>query len=466
MIITSIILRFVPLTPSLQNYYSNADSFLAMQSLLCLANFRNPQTTKKMRQNFTFNSAIFGLALFCTSTVANAQSSFQYNFNAAPTLMSGQANQVNAKYRFANVSTGVDAIVTVVSATNGASIDILDDNNITKPEGFSPKIKVPANKTGVVEFDISFVQAGTTTSMIQDSLYATAIDIDGNNSLKEIDVIDLGGGFSTYEFGTPEITVTQTGTAYTGKNVTGNEYDGIDSAARKVMFTVKNSNISRFTYKCGAENNGSVASRQKSIYFKNFTYPVTGPLAVKYQSFDAVKTEKGVNLNWITTTEVNHSHFEVERSFDMNNYKTIGVVLDGFEGDNGSRSSMFKDLAASLKGQSVVYYRLKQFDLDGKSSYSKVLAVRLEEKNEIVMQVTPNPFAETLVVRFNSIENGLAQIRIINVTGKTMLSKQTVISKGSNSIMVDGLKGLSTGMYVAQMIMNGNVIDNQKVVKN
>jgi len=189
-------------------------------------------------------------------------------------------------------------------------------------------------------------------------------------------------------------------------------------------------------------------------------------LAVKYQSFDAVKTEKGVNLNWITTTEVNHSHFEVERSFDMNNFKTIGVVLDGFEGDNGSRSYMFKDMAASLKGQSVVYYRLKQFDLDGKSTYSKVLVVRLEEKNEITMQVTPNPFAENLVVRFNSTENGLAQIKIISVTGKTMLSKQSVISKGSNSILVDGLGGLSTGMYVAQMIMNGNVIDNQKVVKN
>ncbi len=418
-----------------------------------------------MKKNFTLLMAVACLVLILTSNQAISQTTSQYSFNAIPTLVSGTANQLNAKYRFSGVSTGVDAIVTIVSATNGATVEIFDDNNITKPEGFSPKIRVPANRTGLVEFQVCFVAAGTMTNVIQDSLYATAIDIDGNAQVKEIDVIDMGGGISAYQVGTPEILVTQSGTAYTGKNVAGNEYDGIDTSAKKVMFTVKNSNVACFTYKCGASNTGGVTSRQKSIYFKNFTYPAAAPLPVKYTSFDAAVINKTVSLKWVTEVEINHSHFEVQRSFDNNSFKTIAVVLDGFELAGTTKSYQYPDKSDELKGKEIVYYRLKQIDLDGKANYSIVLAVRLENKTTVSMQVSPNPFAENLVVRFNSTQNAIAEIRIISMTGQTMLSKHSSVTKGYNNIQVQGLGKLNPGMYMAQMIIDGMVIENQKVIK-
>ena len=82
------------------------------------------------------------------------------------------------------------------------------------------------------------------------------------------------------------------------------------------------------------------------------------------------------------------------------------------------------------------------------------------------MQVSPNPFIENLNIRFTSAETGVAQIRITNIAGQTMLSKQSTISKGYNNIQLDGLSSLASGMYVAQLIMNGTVIDNQRVIKN
>jgi hypothetical protein len=191
-----------------------------------------------------------------------------------------------------------------------------------------------------------------------------------------------------------------------------------------------------------------------------------GPLPVQYLSFDAVVNDKSILLKWLTTQEVNNSHFEVERSFDMNNYSNIGLVLDGFLVNGTNKSYQFKDNSAELQGRSMVYYRLKQFDIDGKFTYSKVLPVRLQAKANTLMQVSPNPFIENLNVRFSSTENGVAQIRIINATGQTLLSKQSTISKGYNNIQIDGLSGLATGMYVAQLIMNGTVIDNQRVIKN
>lgn len=418
-----------------------------------------------MKLNFTTFTALSLLLSFTTVSV-KSQSTSQYNFNQTPVLLSGTAKQVNAVYRFPSVSAGVDAIVTIVSATNGATVDIFDDNSITKPEGFSPKIAVPRNKTGLVEFQVCFVSAGTMTNNIQDSLYATAIDIDGNATVKEIDVIDLGGGYSSYQVGTPEITVTQNGTAFTGKNVAGNEYDGIDTSAKKVMFTVKNNNVGCFTYKCGAANTGnSAVSRQKSIYFKNFTYPPAAPLPVKYLSFDAALANKGINLKWVTSQEINHDHFEIERSFNRNDFKAIAIVLDGMTDGNNNKTYQYKDNAKELEGKQVVYYRLKQIDIDGKFTYSTVVAVRLANEVGVTMSVSPNPFTKEVKVNFETSENAVSEIRIINMFGQVILSYKSAVSKGYNSIQVGGLDKLVPGIYVAQMLVDGKIIEAQKLIK-
>ncbi len=188
-------------------------------------------------------------------------------------------------------------------------------------------------------------------------------------------------------------------------------------------------------------------------------------LPLKYLSFDGVVSDNKVTLSWLTTQEVNTSHFEVERSFDMNHFSTIGLVLDGFASGN-NKSYKYKDNSAELAGKSIAYYRLKQFDKDGKYTYSKVLAMRLQVKADAIMQVSPNPFVDVVTARFNSSENGIAIIRIINTSGQTILSNQTTISIGYNNLQIDNLSKLSTGVYIAQLLMNGVVIDNQKIIKN
>ncbi len=413
-----------------------------------------------------FTHYTIALLVLSFTALQGTSQAFQYNFNATPTLISGNAKQVNAKYRFSNVSNNVDAIVTIVSASNGASVDIFDDNSISKPEGFSPKIIVPANKTGLVEFQICFVISGTNISKIQDSLFATAIDIDGNASLKEIDVIDLGGGVSSYQVGAPEINVTQSGSVFTGKNLAGNEYDGIDTSARKVMFTVINAGVGCFIYKCGATNSSnSTVSRQKSIYFKNFTYPPAAPLPVKYLSFNAVASDKAINLKWVTVSEINNSHFEVERSFTNADFTTIAIVLDGFTNADNNKSYQVKDNAEAIQNKSVVYYRLKQVDLDGKVNYSNVIAVRMESKTGVVMQVSPNPFTKDLVIRFNSSVAGVADMRLMNVSGQPMIIKKATVGKGVNNIMVEGLDRLVSGIYIVQLYVDGVMIETQKLIK-
>ncbi len=409
------------------------------------------------------------VVLLCTlfSLASFSQASFNFNFSNTPILMSGTALQVNAKYRFPTVTAGTDAIVTIMSATGGATLIKLDDNAITKPEAFSPNVNVLANSTGLIEFNIKFVIAGTEILKVQDSLFATAIDIDGTSTIKEWDVLDLGGGTVSYQSTSLEIAVTQSGTAFTGKNLAGVDYPSIDTSAKQVMFTVRKNAVSSFTYKCGAQKIGSPSStRQKSIYFKNFIYPAGAPLPVKYASFDATVVDKAVMLKWVTEQEINNNYFEVERSFDASTFKTIGLVL-GAESSAGSmKTYRFKDNSIELQGKSVVYYRLKQIDKNGTFTYSTVLAVKLQAKAGVSLQISPNPFVENLLVRFTSSENGSAQVRILNVNGQVVATKQTTITKGYNNIQLVGLNNLTAGMYITEVSLNGVVLDKQKLIKN
>ena len=244
---------------------------------------------------------------------------------------------------------------------------------------------------------------------------------------------------------------------------------GVDAIVTKVGYTSvamqdlpeANSNH------CGAYSAAnSSTSCLKSIYFKKSVYPAINTLPVKYHAFDVDYCNNQIMLKWVTSEEANHHHFEVERSFNQQDFKPLALILGGFDAGMGRMKYELKDAAIELKSNSMAYYRLKQVDLDGRYSYSKVIAVRLEETGILQMQLSPNPFAETILIGYQSIEAGIAEIRLVNLNGKTIVSKHSAISKGSNHLQLTGLSKLAPGIYVASLIINGVVVDNQKLVKH
>ena len=86
-----------------------------------------------------------------------------------------------------------------------------------------------------------------------------------------------------------------------------------------------------------------------------------------------------VLLNWVSSEESNTSPIEVERSFNGKDFKSIGIVLDGFS--KGTQMEYaFKDNSPLLKSNATVYYRLKQVSVDGIVYYSSVLTQQLAVK--------------------------------------------------------------------------------------
>ena len=141
------------------------------------------------------------------------------------------------------------------------------------------------------------------------------------------------------------------------------------------------------------------------------------------------------------------------------------MVLDGFE--NGTKKSyQFKDNAPELQSSSVIYYRLKQVDNDGKITYTNTLVVKMKAANDITIQASPNPFVENLNVRFTASENGKAEISLVNGNGQQIMTKQSNVTKGYITVQMDGLAKLAPGMYIATVKINGVIAGSQKIIKN
>jgi hypothetical protein len=190
--------------------------------------------------------------------------------------------------------------------------------------------------------------------------------------------------------------------------------------------------------------------------------PTDGPLSVKYYSFDASVSDNGVTCSWITEEEINNNYFELERSFDGVNYNTTAMIFTAENNTGALQSYQYKDKATALKNKYVVYYRIKQVDKDGSASYSKVVTVKLKADPVNFLQIAPNPFIKSLTIKLEAGENGYATTKIMNANGQTVSSTKASVNKDSNNLQIANLSGLSKGIYVVQVSVNGVIKGNQK----
>lgn len=430
------------------------------------------QNTRKMKKIFTFlcKSLLTILVANCSFNSVKAQTCTSPTMSwKNPVLVSGTALQTNAVYKFQSVTSGVYALVTITAIVGGATLTSIDDLTYGYNAAWQPVVKTPTAQVACdsyVSFKIEFKDSVNNNNHQYNCFQLSFIDVDGDND--DIREFVATKSFDSYTVSnTTSLTITNISGGFTQATGPLTEYSGIDTSAYNTNINFRYTNkykIDEVRVGNRVDADFNVQSRYTCAYFAQISMPYQ-ILSVNYLSFDAVVNDKSVLLKWITAQEINNSHFEVERSFDNDNYKTIGLVLDGFTVNGTGKSYQFKDYSLELQGRSIVYYRLKQFDNDGRVTYSKVLVVRFQAKSDGEMQVSPNPFTENLNLRFTAVEDGIAQIYITNMNGQTLVSKQSTISKGYNNILIDGLSGFDAGMYTARVFLNGTLIHNQKVMK-
>jgi hypothetical protein len=179
-----------------------------------------------------------------------------------------------------------------------------------------------------------------------------------------------------------------------------------------------------------------------------FTTTASNPLPVNLVSFTGKATEKGNLLTWKTANEKGFDRFEVEKSplapgggISSQKFEKIGQITG-----NASENYEFLDTNALSRGWGATpalgsggLYRLKMIDLDGKYSYSKIIAIDNKVENAIVGNFYPNPTAGKVYVDINTIEKGSWKITTFDVSGKVINTQSKILQKGLNKVDLEKL---------------------------
>ncbi|MEM9848565.1 MAG: SdrD B-like domain-containing protein, partial [Bacteroidota bacterium] len=168
-------------------------------------------------------------------------------------------------------------------------------------------------------------------------------------------------------------------------------------------------------------------------------------LPVELLSFKAQANKDHIDLVWVTASERNNSHFELERSEDGKTFKQIARI----EG-NGTTieeiSYAYEDL--EVVANVTYYYRLKQVDFDGNFDYSDIRTAQIEAEASGEMSLYPNPvgMGEPLNVRI-FLQELSTELYVLDLQGRILKTVQyDVLDKGWNIIEVQ-VDELAAGTY-------------------
>lgn len=186
--------------------------------------------------------------------------------------------------------------------------------------------------------------------------------------------------------------------------------------------------------------------------------PLAAPLPVTLKSFTAILLRNNImKLDWATLQEINCDRYEIERSVDGRTFLKTGAV----KGHGYTSLDMYYTFNDDISAvnTNTVYYRLRQVDLDGFSSFSKVVSVRL--KRTTGFTVSPNPFTSYVNINVDWDNNETATMRVYNMSGREVFNKSIKMTKGTNYVQVNELSSLPPGNYIIQFHSNDGKLIKQ-----
>ena len=198
----------------------------------------------------------------------------------------------------------------------------------------------------------------------------------------------------------------------------------------------------------------------KLVYGNNNAPVMIAPLPVKLHDFSAEKAgERRAKLDWNTSSEINASHFVVERSSDAENFEEIGQVNAFGYSSELKHYQFFDDKIPTLRTDAIVYYRLKMVDLDSSFEYSDIRGINFGKSNLDGIQMYPNPAVDILNIDIAGLDSK-ASLLILSNDGKVVLQKNII----GNGIETVDMTRFVPGLYQV-IIKNQDLIHQDKIVK-
>jgi len=141
--------------------------------------------------------------------------------------------------------------------------------------------------------------------------------------------------------------------------------------------------------------------------------------------------DKKVQLNWVTSNELNRKEFEIER-YDAGSKSWSYIGKKPAAGIFSAKAEYsYIDPLTGFNAPKA-YYRIKSVNLNGTHEFTPVRAVNLSLQN-FTLNSYPNPFKNSFALEVNSTKEGPADLKIIDILGRVVHTEKLTINTGLNS---------------------------------
>ena len=182
-------------------------------------------------------------------------------------------------------------------------------------------------------------------------------------------------------------------------------------------------------------------------------------LPVTLGAFTGKKEGATTLLNWTTATETGNNYFSIERAPDGESFAPIGSV----KGTGNSTVPLNYSFTDKQPITGNNYYRLKQVDYNGKSSYSNIVVINFGGGSFRLNWLRPVPASEKVTLSLDVESDGNCAYAVYDMTGRKVLNGvYTGMHTGNNVNDLD-ITLLGKGVYVIALEKDGEKIMSKLV---
>jgi hypothetical protein len=194
--------------------------------------------------------------------------------------------------------------------------------------------------------------------------------------------------------------------------------------------------VSQLRYR-PADNKILAATHGNGMFL--ITLPDPFVLAIKLQSFNAVKQGDNAAINWKVGFSSTAKKFEVLKSTDGRNFNALSAV------DAVSNKTDY-NAADNLLVAGANYYKLKMTDEDGSLSYSNTAVVYHKYRGFEITSMIPTLVTSNALLSIATHAGGSGSLAVIDAQGKQVYNQQIKLLAGNNNFNLN-FSNLSAGAY-------------------
>jgi len=185
-------------------------------------------------------------------------------------------------------------------------------------------------------------------------------------------------------------------------------------------------------------------------------------LPVELADFRASTNTNNVLLSWKTEHEFYNKGFEVQRSNNGSDWYIVNFV------NGAGESTITRNYSYTDKGLApgTYYYRLRQADMDGKSTFSSIVSATVSGKGIVsLFQNYPNPFTSSTSIRFDLPKAQHARLSVLDLAGREIKVLTDKISEAGSHIVTLNAAGLSSQTYFVRLQTENGILTKKILVK-